>query len=89
LGVLLASQPTQTALGDWIEGGDGQTLLVAALEQSARNDRSQTLVEWLKATAQQLPITMAQRYPELIDDDLQLPEFLDFAIGSGLVNSHP
>ncbi len=76
--LLSASQPTQTELGVWVSGGEGGTLLVEALETVAHANPQQTLAEWLKGAERQLPITMKQLYPEVREDDLQLPLLLDF-----------
>jgi hypothetical protein len=75
--ILVAAQPAQTALGDWIEGGEGRTLLVEALDSTDNPTRG--LPEWLSGAERQLPITIKQRYPGLKKEEVQLPELLDFA----------
>lgn len=82
ISVLSSSQPTQTELGLWITGGEGRTLLMEALETVARTKPLQTLGEWLKGAELQLPITMKQLYPEVREDNLQLPLLLDFGAPS-------
>jgi hypothetical protein len=72
--ILIAAQ---TALGDWIEGGEGRTLLVEALDSP--DSPIKGLPEWLSGAERQLPITIKQRYPDLKEEDVQLPELLDFA----------
>jgi WD40 repeat protein len=76
--ILAAAQPTQTAMGDWIGGGEGQTLLVEGLEAAARANQTQSLSGWLQTAAQQLPVDIKRRYPDLQQEDIQLPEFMDF-----------
>lgn len=76
--LFLASQPTQTDLGDFIGGGGGRTLLMEALAAVARDHPTQSLPEWLKATERQLPIIMKRLYPNVKEGDLQLPLLFDF-----------
>jgi hypothetical protein len=78
--ILSASQPTQTAHGEWITGGEGRTLLVDALEKAAATERSKPDVgQWLHDTEEQLPVIARQLYPALKEDEIQLPVLLDFA----------
>jgi hypothetical protein len=78
--ILSASQPTQTAHGEWITGGEGRTLLVDALEKTAAGDSSKPDVgRWLRDTEQQLPVIARQLYPALKEGEIQLPVLLDFA----------
>jgi WD40 repeat protein len=77
--ILAASQPAQTERGTWIKGGDGQTLLVVALETIASANPKWTLAELLKGTEQELPQVMKRLYPQMSEDEVQLPELLDFS----------
>jgi hypothetical protein len=77
--ILAASQPAQTERGTWIKGGDGQTLLVVALETIASANPNWTLAELLKGTEQELPQVMKRLYPQMSEDEVQLPELLDFS----------
>jgi hypothetical protein len=76
--ILAASQPAQTARGEWVTGGEGRTLLVDALDTVANADPSAPLGKWLYDIRQQLPITSKQIYPYLKKTDIQLPVLLDF-----------
>jgi hypothetical protein len=77
--IFSASQPAQTAQGEWIGGGEGRTLLVDALETVEKANPQNTLEQWLQATEQQLPITAKRLYPTLRQEDAQTPVLLDFA----------
>jgi hypothetical protein len=77
--ILSASQPAQTAQGEWVTGGDGKTLLVDALETVAKENPQQSLAQWLHGVEEQLPRTAQQLYPGLKEEDAQLPVLLDFA----------
>ncbi|HEY1984085.1 MAG TPA: WD40 repeat domain-containing protein [Terracidiphilus sp.] len=77
--ILVASQPQQTERGTWIGGGEGQTLLEAALETVASANPQSTLAQWMKGTEQELPRIMKRLYPEMAEDTMQLPELLDFS----------
>jgi hypothetical protein len=77
--ILSASQPAQTAQGEWVSGGEGRTLLVDALETVAKTNPQNTLEQWLQDTEQQLPTTAKRLYPTLRDNEVQLPVLLDFA----------
>jgi len=77
--ILAASQPTQSERGTWIKGGDGQTLLVVALETMAAANPKWTLAELMKGTEQELPRVMKRLYPEMRENEVQLPELLDFS----------
>jgi hypothetical protein len=77
--ILVASQPAQTAQGAWVEGGEGQTLLVEALEAIARVNPRWSLAEWLKATEHELPRRMKQMQSQIQDRDVQLPQLFDFS----------
>ena len=70
--ILSASQPTQTAQGEWVSGGEGRTLLLDALETVAQANPQSTLEQWLQGTEEQLPVTAKQLYPTLKDEELQL-----------------
>ncbi len=74
-----ASQPTQTELGVWVTGGEGRTLLVDALASVAHRNPSQSLMEWLRGTERQLPVTFSKLYPKMKEDELQSPVLLDFS----------
>ncbi|MGC2661152.1 MAG: hypothetical protein WA324_24625 [Bryobacteraceae bacterium] len=76
--VLCAAQPAQSALGQWIGGGDGRTLLVEALNRIAKASPNQSLSEWLKSAQRQLPILMKQLYPGVTASNVQVPELFDF-----------
>jgi WD40 repeat protein len=77
--ILSASQPTQTAQGEWVSGGEGRTLLVDALEEAAGANPQPTLGQWLRKAEQQLPIIAKRLYPTLKEEQIQLPVLLDFA----------
>jgi hypothetical protein len=81
--LLSASQPTQTDLGVWVNGGEGRTLLVEALVTVAQANTLQTLGQWLKATERQLPITLKQLYPDVREGEVQVPLLLDFSSSAG------
>ena len=76
--ILSASQPAQTAQGEWVTGGEGKTLLVDALGTVAEKNPQQSLPEWLHGVEEQLPRTAKQLYPGLKEEDAQLPVLLDF-----------
>jgi hypothetical protein len=85
--ILSASQPAQTAQGEWVTGGEGKTLLVDALETIARQNAQHSLEEWLHEVEEQLPRTAKQLYPGLKEEDSQLPVLLDFAKKSNTVRA--
>jgi len=77
--ILTASQPAQTAQGEWVTGGEGRTLLEDALEAVAQANPQATVQQWLHDAEQQLPVIAKQLYPALKEEDVQLPVLLDFA----------
>jgi hypothetical protein len=76
--ILSASQPVQTARGEFVTGGEGRTLLVDALETVAKENPQQSLAQWLHGIEEQLPRTAKRLYPRLKEEDAQLPVLLDF-----------
>ena len=77
--ILSASQPAQTAQGDWLTGGEGRTLLVDALETVSKENPQQSLEHWLHGLEEELPRTAKRLHPELKEEDAQVPVLLDFA----------
>jgi len=77
--ILASSQPTQTERGTWIKGGDGQTLLVLALETIAAANPKWTLTELMQGTRTELPRIMRQLYPQVGENEIQVPALLDFS----------
>jgi WD40 repeat protein len=77
--ILSASQPAQTEKGEWITGGEGRTLLVDALETVARQNPQDSLARWLRAVEAEVPRTFQRLYPQLKEEEAQVPVLLDFA----------
>jgi WD40 repeat protein len=76
--ILCAAQAEQTEQGDWIDG-KGSTLLVQSLETMAKTRPEETLGNWLRAVREQLPVLMSRLYPNLTEDEIQIPLLMDFA----------
>lgn len=77
--ILVASQPAQTERGEWVEGGEGRTLLVEALEIAGRSNPQSSMSEWFRRTVRLLPSNIRKRYPVMREEDVQAPELLDFS----------
>jgi WD40 repeat protein len=77
--ILSASQPAQTAKGEWVTGKGGGTILVDALETVAQQKPNDPLTQWLHDIEVQLPATAKELYPELKEEDAQIPVLLDFS----------
>jgi WD40 repeat protein len=76
--ILAATQPDKTARATNLERLE-HTLLVEALRTADQGRPDQSIDQWLRATESQLPQRAQELYPELKEDDLQLPELMDFA----------
>jgi hypothetical protein len=53
--------------------------LVEALQTASQGRQDQRIADWLKATERVLPQKAKLLYPGFKEDDLQLPELMDFA----------
>jgi WD40 repeat protein len=74
--ILAATQPDKTARA---LARLGHTLLVEALKTASQGRQDQSIAEWFRATEHVLPQKVQLLYPELKENDLQLPELMDFA----------
>jgi WD40 repeat protein len=77
--ILAATQPDKTARATSL-ARLGHTLLVEALQSASQGQQDQSIADWLKATELVLPQKVRLLYPELKEDNLQLPELMDFAV---------
>lgn len=77
--ILSASQPAQTARGEFVTSGEGRTLLVDALETVAKDNPQHTLDQWLQDAEKQLPSVARRLYPALKEKDVQRPMVLPCA----------
>jgi len=75
--ILAAAQPNQPALGT-LRVGTGRSLLADALIESPLNVRTQTLAAFLSAAVAHVPARYKLLFPDVNDDDVQLPLLLDF-----------
>ena len=76
--ILAASQPAQTERGQWVNGGEGRTLLINALVTTAGDNPQDSLKQWLHGVERELPALGKQLYPQLNRAELPTPELLDF-----------
>lgn len=77
--IFTASQSTQTAQGGWLGSDEGRTLLVETLQALAKANTEETIVDWLHEAQQRLPEIAMKLYPNLKQNDLQVPLLLDFS----------
>jgi hypothetical protein len=75
--ILAAAQPGQPARATNL-GRLGHTLLVEGLQMAAEGRPELSVAQWLRLSAEELPRRARQLYAGIAEDDIQLPEFLDF-----------
>jgi WD40 repeat protein len=76
--ILTAAQPDKTALAT-LRIGAGRSLLSDALINSSNPVRGQALSEWLMKGEILVPDQYKKLYPEVKEEDVQLPLLLDFS----------
>jgi hypothetical protein len=79
--ILAAAQPDKLATATYL-GRLGHTLLTESLRSASRPGQTQT--EWLRLASEQLSSRAAELYAGLREDQLQLPELMDFRTRSVL-----
>jgi len=66
-----------------------RSLLVDTLQALAKANPDESIVDWVHEAQQRLPEIARTLYPELREDDIQVPFLLDFSRETKEANSEP